>query len=171
MWLAVFVVLIVAFGLPALTGAPYVPTHRRQIKRAFKELRPIDSNDYVVDLGSGDGSVLAEVARLGASGVGYEINPILFLISKLRLARTSNIKIILGSFWGKAALAEVNVVYVFGESRDIKRMYDLVQKWANQNEREIDLISYGFVVPGMEHDKMVGSALRGRRPERRGGDR
>ena len=74
---------ILLFGLVAFRGAPYVPTHRRKIMAAL-DLMNLKSNDMVVDLGSGDGNFLIAAARRGWRAVGYEINPVLCLISWLR---------------------------------------------------------------------------------------
>lgn len=156
MWILLCVVLAI-FAIPALTGAPYVPTHKRQVRRAFAELRPLNKHDVVVDLGSGDGVVLAEVGRAGAGGIGYEINPILVVIAKIRLRKFKKIKLYLASFWHKPAPKNVSVVYVFSESRDIKKMYNLAQNWAQQTGKNIDFISYGFTVPGEVPFKQVGS--------------
>ena len=84
--IGIVVICVLIFLLTALFGAPYVPTQRKQIESVFSKLRPFKRNDVLVDLGSGDGVVLDEAIRAGASKViGYEINPILVLISCLRL--------------------------------------------------------------------------------------
>ena len=86
--------------------------------------------------------------------IGYEINPILVLISWLRLrSNRGRFTIFWRSFWRINAPSDVSIVYTFGESRDIKKMYDLVQKWSNRSGREIDFISYGFEVPGFNYSK------------------
>ena len=153
--IGIVVICALIFLLTALFGAPYVPTQRKQIESVFSKLRPFKKNDVLVDLGSGDGVVLYEAIRAGASKViGYEINPILVLISWLRLrSNRGRFTIFWRSFWRINAPSDVSIVYTFGESRDIKKMYDLVQKWSNQSGREIDFISYGFEVPGFNYSK------------------
>ena len=55
--------------------APYVPTPWHVVDRILDEVR-LTRDDVVYDLGSGDGRILVRAAkRLGARGVGYEINP------------------------------------------------------------------------------------------------
>ena len=145
--IGIVVICVLIFLLTALFGAPYVPTQRKQIESVFSKLRPFKKNDVLV--------VLDEAIRAGASKViGYEINPILVLISCLRLrSNRGRFTIFWRSFWRISALPDVSIVYTFGESRDIKKMYDLVQKWSNQSGREIDFISYGFEVPGFNYSK------------------
>ena len=62
--------LFVLFALFAFTGAPYVPTLRSEAEKAFKKLYKLRRKDLVVDLGSGDGTVLVEAAKCGAEVYG-----------------------------------------------------------------------------------------------------
>lgn len=59
--------------LPApVDGGPYVPTPQLVVERML-ELAKVGPNDVVYDLGSGDGRVVIEAARLhGAQGIGVE---------------------------------------------------------------------------------------------------
>lgn len=149
LWLAIIGGLVLLFGLTAFIGAPYVPTHRREVRGAFAKLRPITQRDVVCDIGSGDGVVLVEAARRGARGVGFEINPVLVAISRLRLLRQrQRVRVRLANFWRAKAPRGVTVVYTFGDSRDITKMYQLVQRWANEEGRTLDFISYAFAVDG-----------------------
>ena len=143
--------LVLLFGLTAFIGAPYVPSHRSALRKAFSELRPVGADDLVVDIGSGDGVVLGIVAKRGAKGLGIEINPVLVAISWLATRRFSGrVKIRLGDLWQAKFPEQTTVVYAFGESRDIKRMYAKVQNESNRLGRSIDFMSYGFSVP--EHE-------------------
>ena len=149
--IGIVVICVLIFLLTALFGAPYVPTQRKQIESTFSKLRPFKKNDVLVDLGSGDGVVLYEAI---SKVIGYEINPILVLISWLRLrSNRGRFTIFWRSFWRINVPSDVSIVYTFGESRDIKKMYYLVQKWSNRSGREIDFISYGFEVPGFNYSK------------------
>ena len=65
LWLGLMV-LAGLFLAVSLTGAPYVPSHRRSVVEAFTELRPLTSSDTLVDIGSGDGIVCLVAAQQGA---------------------------------------------------------------------------------------------------------
>lgn len=140
--------MLLIFGLTALVGAPYVPTHKAELEHMFDELYPLKSTDTLLDIGSGDGCVVAAACERGAGAIGYEINPILVLISKLRLRHYKNAHIFLRDFWRTNIPSEVTVVYTFGESRDILKMYKKVEKEATRLHKELYFISYGFTVPG-----------------------
>lgn len=149
---AVLIGMIVVFGLTALTGAPYVPSHTSAIRGAFTELRPLGGEDLVIDIGSGDGKVLKIAAELGARGYGIEINPLLVLISRLATRQyRQQIEIKLANLWQAHFPAGTTVVYTFGDSRDIKKMFQKVQLESNRIGRPIDFLSYGFEVPETAH--------------------
>lgn len=148
-WIVVAVTLL--FGLVVFRGAPYVPTRKRDLERAFDELYPLGEADVLVDIGSGDGVVLRQAAKRGARAVGYELNPVLVLISKL-LARPfdSLITVRLVDFWLTPLPDGVTIVYSFGESRDIRKMYNKVVQEATRLHKSIYFMSYGFAVPDVE---------------------
>jgi SAM-dependent methyltransferase len=64
-----------------LTKPPYVPTPQAIVDRML-ELARVGPDDYVVDLGSGDGRiVITAAAKFGARGLGIEIEPDLVNLS------------------------------------------------------------------------------------------
>jgi SAM-dependent methyltransferase len=109
---------------------------------AFRELFPLSDQDTVVDIGSGDGVVLREAARLGARAIGFEINPILVGISRL-LSRNTNIRIEMANFWYRSFPKETTLVYIFGVSRDNQRVIQKLQREANRLKRPVHLMTYG----------------------------
>src|ERR1044071_3493736 len=76
--------LVLALAVPALGRAqswgwgagtvPYVQTPMEIVERMLRmaEVRPGDS---VIDLGSGDGRIVIEAAKRGASGLGVDLDP------------------------------------------------------------------------------------------------
>ena len=66
MTIALWVVggVLVLFALTAFTGAPYVPSHRRDIQRVFREGVKLTKDDVVLDIGAGDGVVLIDSTKL-----------------------------------------------------------------------------------------------------------
>ena len=55
MMIALWVVggVLVLFALTAFTGAPYVPSHRRDIQRVFRDGVKLTKDDVVLDIGAG----------------------------------------------------------------------------------------------------------------------
>lgn len=157
MWLWIAAAVIVLVGFVAFTGAPYVPSKRRDIARAFDELRKLGDDDVLVDIGSGDGVVLREASRRGARAVGYEIHPLLVAISKILSRGDTNVTVYIANFWRATLPSDTSVVYTFGDARDIEKMYAKVQKEATRLGRTIDFISYAFELRGVKPTKTVGA--------------
>lgn len=148
---------VLAVGFVAFTGAPYVPSKHTDVRRALTELYKVKANDTVVDIGSGDGIVLREASRLGAHAVGYEIHPVLVAISRWLSRHDERVRIIFANFWKADLPNETTVVYTFGDSRDINKMYKKTQYEASRMGRSLAFITYGFDVPGVQPTKTVGA--------------
>lgn len=158
MWFWVVLgVVIVATGFVAFTGAPYVPSKRSDLKKALTRLYKLSPRDVLVDIGSGDGVVLREASRLGARAVGYEIHPILVFISSWFSRHDSRVSVKLVNFWKTQLPDDVTIVYVFGEDRDIHKMFKYVQQESNRLGREIMFMSYAFEVDGTKPVKSLGA--------------
>lgn len=57
---------------------------KKELIKPFEKLK-LSKNDILADIGSGDGVVLKTVSNFSAKSIGFEINPFLVLISKIRL--------------------------------------------------------------------------------------
>ncbi|MEI6850470.1 MAG: hypothetical protein WCK26_00720 [Candidatus Saccharibacteria bacterium] len=154
--LAIFAVIVFIFGVVVFRGSPYVPSQKSYLSNAFQELYPIRKKDVLVDIGSGDGLVLREVAKFGAHAVGYEINPILVLISRIICYKNKNIKVVFADFWLVGLPDNTTVLYVFSVSRDINKLIILIQKQTNKLNRPLYVISYGSKFNGMKFTNKVG---------------
>lgn len=65
----------------AQKDVPYVPTPKEVVKKML-QLASVTKDDVVYDLGSGDGRLVIEAAKLGAKGVGVELNTRLVVESR-----------------------------------------------------------------------------------------
>jgi hypothetical protein len=139
----VFVVicLFLFFGLVVFLGAPYVPSHRSDVKRAFEHFG-LDDSDVLVDVGSGDGVILRIASRYGAKAVGYEINPILVGISRLLSLNDARVSVLLQNLWLAKLPAETTIVYAFAVRRDEKKLITLMQREANRLKKPLKLLCY-----------------------------
>ena len=154
-------VVLGVFLLSALTGAPYVPTLRKDSQRVFREV--LRSDDVLVDIGSGDGAAMVAALEAGVQrAVGYEINPMLCAVSRLRLWRLwrrlrpeQRSSVYWRNAWQVTFPPDTTVFYAFTVARDAQRLHSLVQQFATQHRRTVRLISYGFAMPGQE-GKLVG---------------
>jgi hypothetical protein len=138
----IIVCLVVFFGLVVFVGAPYVPSQKKYVKRAFDYLG-IDSADLLVDVGSGDGIILRIASNYGAKAIGYEINPVLVAISRLLSFRDPHVKVLMQNLWLAKLPDETTIVYAFAVQRDEKKLRTLLQREANRLGRPLKLLCFG----------------------------
>lgn len=144
--LALALVLAVCFSSVLLVGAPYLPTLNKQIQTAL-ELADLNPGDTIIELGCGDGRVLIEAAKAGLQSVGYELNPLLFLIAWIRTRRFGKkVRVIYGDFWSKE-WPEANAVYVFLLPR---LMSKLDKKITTNNKGIKKVVSFAFKFPNRQ---------------------
>lgn len=142
-WVYAAGIIVLIFGVVVFRGAPYVPSHRKYARQAFNELYEITAKDVLVDIGSGDGVILRLAASQGAKAVGYEINPILVMISKLLAHGNPLIATKLADFWLTDLPKDTTIVYAFAVTRDIEKIAAKMQKSANKMGHELWFITYG----------------------------
>ena len=150
-------VAILLFGLIVFRGAPYVPSQKRYVRQAFDELYPLGIKDVLVDVGSGDGIVLRLAAERGAQAIGYELNPLLVIISRWLSRYDDCISVRLVDFWLTPLPETTTVVYAFTATPYIKKMINKMQNEANRLQRPLRYISYGNVLTGLEADATLGA--------------
>src|SRR3989338_7970465 len=84
---AIFLLLVILVGvfyaIDIFLDLPYVATKGEKIETIIK-LAQIKKGETVVDLGSGDGRLLFAAARAGARAIGYEINPFLIVLTRIK---------------------------------------------------------------------------------------
>ena len=110
--LAFYLIFFVFF--PLARGAIYDPSTPAQTS-LMVDLADVRFGEKAADLGSGDGRVLIALARRGAEAHGYEVNPVLVLLSRRRIRRAGlqgKAFVHWRSFW-RAELSGFALVTVF----------------------------------------------------------
>lgn len=99
-------------------GAPYYPSEKRKVEKMIK-LANLKSGHVVVDLGSGDGRIVAAAAKIkGVESHGVEMNPILVLLSKVKFRKRKNIKMFRKNMW-KVDLRKYDRIFLFCLSKEM----------------------------------------------------
>lgn len=148
--------ILAVFALTVFFGAPYVPTHKSDLKKLFEELN-LGESDILVDIGSGDGVVLIASEKFGARSIGFEINPFLVAVSKFRLRKSKKAKVFLNNFWRAFPIKKVTVLYTFGHGERIQKMFNLAQLQANSQNSPLKFVSYGFEIPERAASQKIGA--------------
>lgn len=147
----VFFILIV-FGTMAIAGfrgAPWIPTKKKDLDRLIK-LADIHEGDTIIELGSGDGRILFEIAkRYKVNAVGVEISLLPYLYSKLQLLLMNTIFV--HKMKGKVKieyrdmfeqnLKLVDIVICFLLPKSINA---LEEKFTKELKKEAKVVSYVF---------------------------
>lgn len=135
--------ILLPFALVLFYGAPYLPTRKRQANLALDMLN-LKKGEVFVDLGCGDGIVLIEAAKRGLDCYGYELNPLVWLIARLRTLRYGNVHVYCRNFWNTTLPKQTAGVFVFLLD---KYMIRLNQKLAHELPKGSALLSYTFQIP------------------------
>ena len=131
--LTLFGIIIAVFLLTVLFGAPYVPTHKKELIKLFEKLKLL-KNDILADIRSGDGVVLKTASNFSTKSIGFEINPFLVLISKIRLRNSKNTQIYFRNFWHTSPIEKITILYTFGYPERIEKILKLAQIQANHQK-------------------------------------
>ncbi len=92
-------------------GAGFESTRNKPLKTIIKFANP-KPEEKITDLGSGSAKILLALKDSKAKLYGYEINPILVIISKIKTRKYKNIYIRWKNLW-KADLKNFNTIIIF----------------------------------------------------------
>lgn len=157
MWVFLFLAfiwLILLFGFVVFFGAPYLPTLSKQ-KRSALDLLDLEPGQTLLELGSGDGTMLKAAAEKGLKVIGYELNPLLVVISYIRTWKyRKNVTIHWANYWWHM-WPRTDGIYVFLLDRYMKKLDKKIIQ--NYPEQKVKLASFAFRVP----DKKIAAEKNG----------
>lgn len=135
--------IIACFGFVLAFGPPYLPTLTKSMNAAL-ELANLKPGQLLLELGCGDGKVLIAAAQQGVRAVGFELNPLLVILCKLRCWRYRKlITVKWANFWTQP-WPVANVIFVFGLPRIMNK---LDKKIVQEARKPVKLVSFAFPVP------------------------
>lgn len=148
------VVLAVCFALGAVFGAPYLPILTKDSQRLL-DLADMKAGQTLLDLGCGDAKLLRAAARRGIKGIGYEINPLVFIVAWLSCLRYRKlVKIRLANFW-LVSWPPADVIYVFLIERYMPKLDCQLQA---RIKHPVQVVSYVFQIPGRQAVRSTNNA-------------
>lgn len=142
-WLLI-VGIVVCFGSVLLFGAPYLPTLSHQQSIAL-DLLALKKGQRLIELGSGDGRMLRAAAQRGIYVTGYELNPLLVVVSYVVTFKyRKQVCVRWGNFWQKN-WPPTDGIYVFLLDKYMEKLdKKIIQQY---NNKHVKLVSYAFEVP------------------------
>jgi len=136
--------LLIPTAYAAKIGAPYAPTRLPVVRKAF-QLIGLNKNDFLVDLGAGDGSILLEASKHSARALGYELSPIMWFVIWLRSFNDKKIKINFANFYSQQLPPKTTVVFAFLMPNIMPRVLEFLKK---QNLPQAKyFLAYAFPLP------------------------
>lgn len=147
LWILILLLfLLIPFGVVSLVGAPYLPTLKPHIKTAL-EMAELKRGQTLIELGCGDGRVVAAAAKHGIKVVGYELNPFLALIAWLRTRRYGKrVQIKVGDFW-RTDWPKADAVFTFLLPKYMAKLDKKVARYQADQGQAVKLVSFAFLVP------------------------
>ena len=146
-----FIVLLGGIGVLVLLyfGPPYVPSRTQDLQQLRQLMMPA-TGELFHDLGAGDGRVVLLAAEAGYQAIGYEINPLLYLVATWRCRKTTNAHIFFGD-WRKQDLSGSRVLFVFTTSPHFTRDLPLLKQFPNT----------AIIVYGGSNQELANGVVRG----------
>lgn len=146
------IAIVLLFGFVVLFGAPYLPTLQPQTNQALDMLN-LKPGQTLLELGSGDGRVMRAAAERGLTVVGYELNPLLVLVSLVVTWRyRKQVRVVWGNFW-QAKWPDVDAVFVFLLDKYMKKLDTKITHKVAQQNKPIKLLSFTFAIPDRKPTK------------------
>lgn len=136
---------------PITQGAMFHPSARVRVK-TFLDHVPMKETELLVDIGCGDGRVLREAKRrYGIRALGFEVNPLAYVLARLRTAGMKGIEVRWCNFWN-TNIRDADVVFCY-------LFPDVMKRLAAKLEAELRfgtrVVSCNFSVPGWRHSEVL----------------
>ncbi|PID31838.1 hypothetical protein CR970_03670 [Candidatus Saccharibacteria bacterium] len=145
LWLIAAAGLVLCFGFVVLFGAPYLPTLTPQVRVAL-DLLDLKPGQHMLELGSGDGKVMLAAVERGWRVTGYELNPILVLVSRWRLRQhRDQATVVWGNFW-RHTWTDADGIFSFNLQRQMLKLDTKIMK--DCPKRPVRLASFAFTING-----------------------
>lgn len=144
--------LCISFFITIFGGGPFVPTPYPAVHKTLKAAG-IKKNERVFDIGAGDGRFLHFAEKdYQAQAEGFEIDPFVFFLSKLRKWFWGwKGQVHFGSFFkGKLKKADIIICYML--PRTMKKFRNHFEKKLKKGTR---IVSYAFHIPGWKPLKTI----------------
>ena len=140
-------------GLSWFAGsdAPFVPTKMTNIRKILK-LAGVKKGKKFYELGSGDGRVVLEAAKLGATAIGIEQSWIRVLYSRWKARKIKNARFYHGNIFDKN-FADSDIIYIYLLAKGVKKLEEKLKK---ELKRGTVVITQKYHFPNWKPYKKLG---------------
>jgi 16S rRNA A1518/A1519 N6-dimethyltransferase RsmA/KsgA/DIM1 with predicted DNA glycosylase/AP lyase activity len=164
---AIILAVLMIFAFPAFSPIPYFPSNSKDLSHILR-LLGLKQNQYVIDLGAGDGFIIfaaAQVAydkKLNTKFIAVELNPLLCLVLHIRRLfhkNRKNIHVVMGNIFTmnySSILPKFKTeltFYLYISPWHIKKTIEAIKKYVSR----FTVVSYMYEVPDRKHvQKAIG---------------
>lgn len=148
----VIIFLCVSFYITIFGGGPFVPTPIPAVLKVLKHAN-IHKGDKVYDIGAGDNRFIHFATKFyKAKGVGFELNPFIYFIAKIRqLFWGWEGEIIRGNFW-KQSLEDADVILCYMMPNSLAKFQ---KKFEAELRNGAKILSYAFHIGTLKPTKVI----------------
>ena len=148
----VSVLLSISFYITIFGGGPFVPTPMPAVHEVLKHAK-IKKGEKVYDIGAGDGRfVHFAAAAYGGDSTGYELDPFVYFIARMRQVFWKwKGKIVHGNFQ-KRSLKDADVIICYMMPKTLAKFQKKFDKELRKGAR---IISYAFHIGSWKPKKIV----------------
>lgn len=139
MW-AIYIglILLIPTAYAGWIGAPYAPTRLKAVRRAF-ELLQVGPDDTIIDLGAGDGGILATALKRHAAAIGWELSPIMYVIALMRTRGRAKLRF--GNFYNQT-FPEATIIFAFLMPHNMAKVEAAIRRGAGPKLQYV--LAYAF---------------------------
>jgi len=150
--LIVIAFLATGFYIMIFGGGPFVPTPLPAVKKILKYAN-IKKGDKVYDIGAGDGRfVHFAVKNYHAKAIGFEIDPFVYFLAKLRQWFFSwKGKMIRGNFL-KHDISDADIVICYMMPKSLAKFQ---KKFEEELKKGTKIVSYAFHIGSLKPKKII----------------
>lgn len=125
LFILIYFIILLSYSL--LRGAPFAVIGKKRMGNMFKLLGP--GRGTLLDIGSGDGRIVLYAAKKGFEAYGVEINPLLVLLSKVKIRKCKliNAHILWTDFW-RHDCSTYKYITVWGTPHIMKPLQEKLMK-------------------------------------------
>ncbi|KAB0790871.1 hypothetical protein PPYR_14958 [Photinus pyralis] len=133
---------------------PFVPATNQQVRNVLLALK--NRKGPVIDIGSGDGRIVLELAKNNYDVHGVELNP--WLVAYSRIAAFCgglNVKFYVRDLW-KFRLSAYDNIVIFGVEQ---MMVDFERKLVSECKEDCNVVACRFPLPNMTPERVIGIGI------------
>ena len=144
---------VLALSWFAGSDAPYVPTKMDHTRKILK-LAGVKKSKKFYELGSGDGRVVIEAAKLGAQSIGIEQSWIRVLYSKWKASRLNlkNAYFYHGNIFSRS-YNDADIIYIFLLHKGVSKLEETLKR---ELEKDSVVVTQKYHFPNWKPYKKMG---------------